>query len=93
MLPYLLRLLAFQSDLNRTANRFCRPSFCLFHKRKLVNSSLLRILCGRVSFDFAFDCIPVANESCMCNVLQTFLPCAGDVIHPALRNRRVWERD
>ena len=64
----------------------------LFHKRKPVNSLLMKIPCGRVSCDFAFDCIPVVHEK-LCNFLPAFLPLAGDVIHPALRNRRVWGRD
>ena len=59
MPPSLLRLLAFQSELNRTENRFCSSSFCENPAVSQANSSLMRIPCGRVSCDFAFDCIPV----------------------------------
>ena len=62
----------------------------LFHKRKLVNSTLMRIPCGRVSCDFAFDCIPVAHETVQCS---PDFPSTCCNIHPALRNRRVWGRN
>ena len=92
----LLHLLAFQSELNRTdsENRFRLRSVDLrvvkilpFHKRKLVNSSLMRIPCGRVSCDFALDFIPVAHE----NRAMFSRPSFHVLVHPVLRNRRVWE--
>ena len=48
-------------------------------------ASVLQIaLRGHISCDFTFDCIPFAHE----NRARVFLLRAGDVIHPALRNRR-----
>ena len=51
-------------------------------------ASVLQIaLRGHISCDFTFDCIPFAHEN-RARVSRPFLPRAGDVIHPALRNRR-----
>ena len=56
--------------------------------RLVASVRVLQIaLRGHISCDFTFDCIPFAHEN-RARVSRPFLPRAGDVIHPALRNRR-----